>query len=265
MPQYAWADCPPEIRRQVEQFVQTTAHLLGENLAAVYLHGSLALGGFNPARSDIDLLIVEREGMVLETKRVFAELVLRTSLDPIKMELSVLREGDLHPWRHPARFDFHYSEMWREKTNDELAGGAWQRWNDGDLPRDPDLAAHITITRKRGLCLMGRPIAEALPDVPRADYLASILYDFDDMAEGIIGDPVYYLLNACRIYAYALEGAILSKDEAGAWAGSCLPPPDAELVRRALAIYRGEAAFTFAEPDLAVFARSLEDRVRALL
>lgn len=46
-----------EINDLISTFVDSTKDILGENLVGVYLHGSLAMGCFNPQRSDIDLII----------------------------------------------------------------------------------------------------------------------------------------------------------------------------------------------------------------
>jgi hypothetical protein len=57
----------------------------------------------------------------------------------------VLTTKQLHPWRHPAPFDFHYSEMWRQSLTQQLTSGQLES---GPLT-DPDLAAHTTTLRAR--------------------------------------------------------------------------------------------------------------------
>src|SRR5437763_7926548 len=118
MPQYRWPDCPEPVRRQVEQFVRAVHEILGKEREGAYLHGSLAMGCFNPARSDLDLLFVTRQGMSVETKRHLAELLLRCSAAPHPIEVSFLRRQDLDPWEHPTPFDFHYGEDWRHQVQE---------------------------------------------------------------------------------------------------------------------------------------------------
>src|SRR5574337_747753 len=157
--QYSWANCPASVRAQVTRLREALADALPDNLVGLYLHGSLAMGCFNPACSDIDLLAVTRQRMTVETKRGVAELLLRTSDAPSPIEVSFLREADLRSWAYPTPYDFHFSEDWREKFRRGLSSGEWQTWN--DHPRtDADLAAHITVTLHRGICLYGRPIVE---------------------------------------------------------------------------------------------------------
>jgi predicted nucleotidyltransferase len=107
---FGWEDCPQAVQSQVKNYVGAMRRHLADNLIGVYLHGSLAMGCFNPETSDIDLLVVTRQGMSLETKRAMIELLLRFSARPRPIEISFLREQDLEPWQHPTPFDLHYSE-----------------------------------------------------------------------------------------------------------------------------------------------------------
>jgi streptomycin 3"-adenylyltransferase len=138
--QYSFENCPPAIESQVLTLVGAMESSLRENLIGIYLHGSLAMGCFNPAISDLDLLAVTRRSMPPQTKRAIAELLLRYSLAPIPVEIILLRQVDFTPWQYPTPFDFHYSEMWRERFIQDLQTGEWQSWNrrdnyDQDLSR----------------------------------------------------------------------------------------------------------------------------------
>ena len=119
-----------------------------------------------------------------------------------------------------------------------MAGSVWK------MPtlRDPDLAAHMTIVHARGICLVGPPITEAFPVIPREDYIAAIRGDIDDARLHMRDNPVYFILNACRVAAYLRDGIICSKDEGGAWALHALSAAYHTLIAQALAIYRGEKA-----------------------
>jgi predicted nucleotidyltransferase len=257
MPQYSWATCPEDIRSQVAALLEAFQNTLGANLTGVYLHGSLAMGCFNPARSDLDMLVVTEQPMSLEQKRALVEALLRLSRHPAPIEISFLSAADLTPWRYPTPFDLHYSEGWRERYEQALAVAGWQHWNDS-RQTDADLAAHITITRARGICLLGQPIAQALPSVPRQDYIASIWDDFL-WARARAGDnPPYFILNTCRVAAYLLAGRLCSKEEAGAWALNGLPEDFHSLISQALSIYRGKESRPFDAEALEQFGASLQ-------
>jgi predicted nucleotidyltransferase len=260
--QYGWSDCPEETRSQVEAFVRAIQEILAGNLVGIYLHGSLAMGCFNPARSDLDLLVVTREGMAVEVKRHVAELLLQHSGAPRPIEITFLSEADLRPWRYPTPFDLHYGEDWRQQTEEQLESGAWRTWNDGQR-QDPDLVAHVTITRARGIVLAGAPIERVFPPVPREHYVDSIVGDIQDAREHITGAPVYYILNLCRVYAYLRDGRICSKAEGGAWAISVLPEQFRAVVAEALAAY-GERAGDegFCPAALEEFAAYMDGQIR---
>jgi predicted nucleotidyltransferase len=261
MSQYGWATCPDPVRTQINNLVATLQQLLGNNLTGIYLHGSLAMGCFNLQRSDIDLLVVTRVGMAVETKRDIVQYLLASSLSPGPIEISFLVLRDIHPFRHPLPFDLHYSESWREQYTQALAEETWRAWND-EKKYDSDLAAHITIIRTRGVCLGGKPIQKVFPVVPPAFYVASIVEDFDDASAQRQRMPVYFTLNACRVLAYLREGQIYSKDEGGTWALRTLPVELHRVIGQALDIYRGKHAETpFDEKLLTQFARYMEQCV----
>lgn len=225
------------IQAQVERYVADVRAMLGDELVGVYLHGSLAMGCFNPAQSDLDLLVVVRAPMSLATKRSIADHLLRISRQPAPIEVSFLALAMLSPWRHPLPFDFHYSEMWRDAYERDLAGEGWRAWNARDQ-RDPDLAAHITVVRQRGIALYGPPAADLFPPVPEKDYIAAIIGDVAEALDRIYADPVYAILNACRTLAFLQTRRVFSKEEGGQWALDYLPPALRPVVQMALMHYR---------------------------
>lgn len=263
MSQYGWANCPDAVRAQVTGLLEALRETLGGDLVGVYLHGSLAMGCFNRERSDIDLLVVARQGMTVETKRRIAEMILRFSAAPSPIEISFLSEPELRAWQPPLLFDFHYSEDWREKLQRELSNGEWQAWN-GEEHTDADLAAHITLARQRGVCLYGKPTAEVFPPIPPEHFRDSLLADFEWGYIRRGQNPVYFILNACRIHAYLREERICSKDEGGRWAISILPEAFREMVAKALNIYGGQPpAGQFEENELEQFAAYMRKTVEA--
>jgi streptomycin 3"-adenylyltransferase len=262
---YSWPDCLAPTQKQLKQYIREVEAELADNLVGIYLHGSLAMASFNPECSDLDLLVVTRRPMSLETKRRLAETLLSRSGQPHPIEISFLRRGDMVPWQYPTSYDFHYSEMWRESFQRELISGDWKSWNERQR-YDPDLAAHITITNQRGLCLAGAAIEEVFPAVPRQDYLDSIMGDVGDGLENISRDPIYGILNACRTYAYLSYGHIYSKEAGGVWALEVLPESLRKIVMSALATYRGEPEVSPLENDqLETFAAYIRTTLTSLL
>ena len=240
MPQYGWDSAPQAVRRQVLALESGLCEALGDELLGVYLHGSLAMGCFNPQRSDVDVLALARGPLPPGARPRLARLLLRLSGVPNAIELSVLSQPGLVPWRHPAPYEFHYSEDWRDRTQARLDHAAWPEAD--TPPTDPDLAAHVMLARARGVTLWGRPATEALPPVPAADYAVSIVGDFHWAQELMVVNPVYFVLNTCRVRAFLEEGLLVSKDEGGEWGLQRLPARHQPVIRQALRLYRGELA-----------------------
>lgn len=236
---FGWPSCPAAARAQVEDLAGALTRLIGEQLAGIYLHGSLALGSFNPQHSDLDLLVVSGARLPPAAKRQIVAFLLASSGRPHPIEISFLARDQLLPWRYPPPFDLHYSEAWRARYTADLASGAWQSWG-GAEARDPDLAAHITVLNARGICLAGQPIAALFPGVPADDYRAALAADIAEGLDAIADNPVYAILNCCRTYAYLRDRQVRSKDEGGRWALDALPAALRGTVAGALAAYRAD-------------------------
>jgi predicted nucleotidyltransferase len=239
-----------------ESIAEAIGAVFGADLVGVYLHGSAALRCFNPARSDLDLIVVTRGRVNEARKRSLARLLLDRSGRPYPLEVSVITESSLRPWRHPLPFEFHFSEGWRVRMEEALARRPFElvysRTN-------PDLAAELAALRQRGRCLRGAPIAEVFPEVPARDVLDSISRDLRWAAAN--GRDVYGVLNACRALAYLADKRFLSKAEAARSAADELSPADRDLVARALAVYEGREETLGDDTDTRVWA--FIDDVRA--
>lgn len=266
MAQHAWPDAPTSTRQHLTSIVTALTTALHPNIQGIYLHGSLALGAFNPARSDLDLLVVTRHPLSATDRQRVIALLLQLSGQPHPIEISVLTHAQLQPWRYPPPYDLHYSETWRERSLRDLARADAPVWQDTDRP-DPDLAAHITVLHARGVCLYGAAIADVFPAIPAADYLAALATDLAESLATITEEPVYPVLNCCRTWAYLHEGCILSKHAGGEWALAHLPPHLRPSVQAALQSY---AADTSAEQawdhaNLEAFASFMHHTLAAIL
>ena len=94
--------CSKVIQSEVNTLQTELQRLLDQNLLGIYLHGSLALGGFQPGRSDIDVIVVTAQRIDLETKRRCIELLLRISKMPCPLDIRFLVQHDLFPLPAPA-------------------------------------------------------------------------------------------------------------------------------------------------------------------
>lgn len=239
MEQYDWTNCSKVIKSEVNTLQTEFSRMLDTRLSGIYLHGSLALGGFQPARSDIDMIVTTSEPVSVESKRTLIKLLLRISKFPCPVDVWLLDEHDIIPFQQPLPFSMHYSEALREDYEQELRADSWQHWNE-HVRRDPNLAIYLTILHRKGVCLTGKSIADAFPPVPEQTFRDALVASFQELYEHRLPDLVAFVLNACRVYAYLRDGAFLSKDEGGTWGLANLPASFHALIHQSLALYRGE-------------------------
>ena len=223
-----------ELNELLNRFVAGSREILGDRVAGIYLHGSAAMGCFNPKKSDVDLIVVLNGGITDAAKRRYMDMVVSlNSGAPAKgIELSLVREDVCRNFVHPTPFELHFS----------VTHLAWYRSDPEDYIKtmngtDADLAAHFTVIRRRGRTLWGKEITEVFAEVPAADYLDSIRMDVAGAREEIAENPVYITLNLCRVLAYREENLVLSKKEGGEW-GIANVPGYADLIKSALHAYQ---------------------------
>jgi predicted nucleotidyltransferase len=232
----------PEISQLLSDLVAECTDLLGDNLVGIYLHGSLAMGCFNPDSSDVDFLVVSSDRLTPEKRRETAKAMLRLSehAPPKGLEMSVITERELLDVKHPTPFEFHFSTAWIEQYRNDTFDYSRDNLVDGDL------AAHLTIIKVRGIVLYGQAIDALFPDIPEHYYRDSILGDAREILENLSSTtsypsdwstPVYNVLNLCRVRTYLEAGLITSKREGGEWALLQATPFQAALIRQALAEY----------------------------
>ncbi len=229
---------------QLAAFRHALHSIFGTRLKGIYLHGSMAMGCFNPSSSDIDLLVLLHDRAPIDALRDLAESTLTISRNPSPLEFSILHAAQLVPWRHPTPYDYHYSEDWRFRTTEDLLSGDWKHWYGHPL-FDPDLAAHITMLHHRGICLDGEPTSPAFPPVPPGHFEMALAVDLAWARRQIDRNPLYAVLNHCRAWAFFHDGLFLSKREGIAWAFPRVHPDHRATLARAGSLYGEGIAASF--------------------
>ncbi|WP_102401782.1 aminoglycoside adenylyltransferase domain-containing protein [Haloimpatiens massiliensis] len=242
----------------LDSIIESYHDILQDNLIGIYIHGSLAMNCFNPDVSDIDLLVVIKERINFNTKRQLIDILLKLSKKgPHKgLEMSILLEDDVKHFRYPTPFILHYSNVHKEKYENDYS----YMCEDG---QDPDLAAHITVTIARGICIFGKSIKDVFEPVPPKYYFKSILYDVDNAKSQILNLPVYTILNLCRVLYYLKEGAICSKKEGGEWVYSnvSLQKEYVDIIKEALSSYENTTKFNYNPQSLVDFADFMLEKI----
>jgi predicted nucleotidyltransferase len=231
-----------------QALVEGLVELLGDDLLGVYLHGSAVLGNGGP-RSDVDVLAIAARRTTDDERRRMLGLCRSVSLSPRPLEFDLVVASEIRPWRHPAPYDFHYSELRR----------------DGSGPgTNRDLASAVTMVLAGDTTLFGPPPAQLLDPVPRADYIDAILKDTETVDEYLPWDTRNVILTLARVWAGIGSDVVHSKVSAAEWALLRLPEEHRAVLQRAVAIYRGERDdfWEDVQPQIRAYADYVQNAIK---
>jgi predicted nucleotidyltransferase len=119
------------IQGQIQPLMGIAHDVLAEDILAAYLYGSVVMRGLRPT-SDLDVMIVSERPTSAAEKQELVLRLLEISMKPRPLELTIVVQGDVRPWRYPPRRDFQFGQWWRaeyEKRNFE----PWPSETDPDL------------------------------------------------------------------------------------------------------------------------------------
>ena len=95
--------------------------------------------------------------------------------------------------------------------------------------------------------------------------MESSLSDVENAGEEINENPMYIVLNLCRVLVYAEEGLILSKQEGGTWGMDHIPVSEyKDLIREALVEYGTGEAMAREGTVAESFAAYMLERIRTV-
>ncbi len=243
----------------LEKISLSCQKILKENMVGIYVHGSLAFQCFHWKTNDIDFLIVVRQDLSLKEKKdmIKALLALDSESPPGGLEMSIVPKSVCKKFQYPTPFYLHYSKMHRERCIADL--DSYCKNMNGT---DPDLAAHFTVTKSKGICLYGEDIQKVFSPVPEEYYLDSIKRDVLDSLKYIEENPVYLVLNMCRILAYQEERIILSKEQGGKWALKNIPQKYHPVITKALSSYTSGLSFHADKNSFLCFVEYMNTRFK---
>jgi predicted nucleotidyltransferase len=258
----------PQVRSYLDQIVSTLRDHLGAELIGAYLHGSLAMGAFEPGRSDIDILAVCAEPLHRERRTGLGEALaaVRTPPSGGDLEFSLVAEAAVRAPSAAPAFEVHVN------THEEpfVVDGS-------DRPGDQDLVVHFAMARARGRALIGPEPGELFPEPARAWLIQAFLSDIQwAQEEGAAGweghhlpelaSMAYRVLNAARSWRYMETGELGSKVEGAAWLERRDPDPDTQaLLDAALAYQRGGVPGRPGERTVSTFVERVEAMLRGAI
>jgi predicted nucleotidyltransferase len=200
---------------------------------AAYLYGSALTGGLRPG-SDLDVLVlIQRPAATAEKRRLVEGLLTVSGQGRRPVEVTVVAEPDVKPWRYPPRYDLQFGEWHRETL---------ERGHDEPLAAttNPDVALLLTMVLQASRPLLGPPATELLDPVPPGDLTRAMLHGADEVMPGLADDTRNSVLTLARIWFTVETGEIGPKDRAADWALERLPAEHRQVLARARAIYLGE-------------------------
>jgi hypothetical protein len=231
---------PAPLDRIVPTFVADLHATFGRELVGAYIYGSVVSGGFDPAISDLDLVVVTEQSTDDIDFDVFDGIVTRLAA----------REPD---WAD--RLDITF--VGRETLATFRSGGPLvEISHDVPLRRiasADDWLETWFLAREADTPLVGPPPGTLIPPIDIGEFLQGVALDVDRLVDKAREDPrdgsvAYRLLTLGRALRSLETGAICSKDEGAAWVSE-RSPAAAPVIELAQEVRRsaGSRALTTSE------------------
>lgn len=243
----------------INNFTNMCKDIFSDDLTGVYLHGSLAMGCFNPDKSDIDFIVAIENDMTEKQKIDFMNSVveLNQQAPPKGIEVSIVKKEFCKPFVYPTPFELHFS----------IAHLQWFKNNPYEYIEkmngtDKDLAAHFMIIHQYGIVLYGKEITEVFGKVKDECYIDSIWEDVKNAKEDILVNTVYVILNLCRVIAFLKERLCLSKLEGGKWAVRNVNQKYKRLILNAIHCYETDEIINEEKEILLDFAEEMIKQIK---
>ena len=206
--------------------------VLGADLVGVYFVGSVALGGYVPGESDIDIAAVSNSALTGPQKQRVASAVVEASATcPARgLEFTLYRREVVGSRPVGADFEVNANGGPRMPTAVHL-----------DAAVEPGFwyVLDRAIAHRSGLAISGPPARRVFADVRRSTLLKAM---YESMAWHRAHEKatLYSVLNACRAWRFAAEDELGSKLEGAVCARARWP--DTGLIDAAVALRRGQDA-----------------------
>ncbi len=209
----------PDVNEVIAGLVHRILGTLGENVAGVYLFGSLTYGDYNPGRSDIDLLVLVKQplmpGEVEQVRRLHNDVEAAHPAWAGRVEMSYTPAGWLGSAAPPREPRPYYGEG---VLYDAVYGNEWVINNyllqrHGVTLAGPDfgtLAPPISIEDVQKASIRDL-FTEWVPKIDDTAYLSSSHYQS------------YLVLNLCRILYTVMCAEAGSKSTSAGWVKAAYP------------------------------------------
>jgi predicted nucleotidyltransferase len=211
--------------------------VLGEYYTGMYLYGSLALGDFDPDRSDIDPLIVTSEELpddVISELEVMHRRLYRSGSEWVKKMSGIyIQLDDLRVYRIYGPKNPMYNR-------DEFLVAR----------QDIDWIFHRHVLYKCGVVIEGPPLRNIIDPIPRGQLKEAafiflrdwVLLTYDDEIFRSEGHQPYFVLTVCRCLYTLRNGDVTTKHKSAEWALNNVDGKWSDLIRQAMTWHYGDPA-----------------------
>jgi len=201
---------PDEVLAFGRQVAASLQRHLGDDLVGAYFVGSIALGGYVPGQSDVDMVATCERVVADQLKPSLAEAVFQTTSScPTRgLEFTLYRRAVAGSAPVAADFEVNVNGGPRMDRDIHL-----------DSRTEPGFWYVIdrAVAHRRGVAVFGPPPAEVFADVSRRALLDAMIESIRWHREHERA-TMYSVLNATRAWRFAAEDALGSKLDGAAWA-----------------------------------------------
>jgi len=222
----------PEINSVLEELLSRVRAILGRCFVGMYLDGSLAIGDFEPDKSDLDFVVVTDGELSAETfrdlKTMHEDIAAGASKWAKELEGSYIPQSVLRHDRRPAAHP--YIDRGSTLAIVHQASGYW--------------IIHRHVLREHGVVLAGPPPRTLIDPVQPSELREAVLGILREWWVPMLVDApllqnsfyrCYAVLTMARMLYTIRHGAIVSKLVAARWAEEALDRRWSPLIRDALA------------------------------
>lgn len=224
-----------DVNEAIYELRDSAKVVLGDFYTGMYLYGSLALGDFDPGRSDIDPLIVtnvELPDDVISELEVMYKHLYRSGLEWTKKMTGIcIPIEDLRIYREtgPKNQMFNREEFLVDRP-------------------DNDWIFHRHVLYKCGIVIEGPPLRDIIEPISQ-EQLKEIAFMFlrdwmlltydDEIFQGE-GHQAYFVLTVCRcLYTFKI-GDVITKHKSAEWALNHVDGKWSDLIRQAMDWHYGD-------------------------
>jgi hypothetical protein len=225
----------PEVNTMLSLLLREVQGVLGADFVGMYLYGSLSLGDFDPASSDIDFLVVTEHELPGETVASLGTMHARIAASGL--EWADKLEGSYIPRAALRRYD--------PANNRHPTIGL--DWAFGIGAHGRNWVIERQIVREHGVVISGPSPATLIDSVSADDLRTAVRDALDGFWRVQLTAPeerlprlhmreyqAFAILTMCRALYTLDHREVVSKPVAARWARETLPPPWPGLIAKAL-------------------------------